>query len=120
MNAASGDRLTESVTNQLKLFTAKDYDALFAGLSKASEAYEVARDENGRKVVPSAPGTNAPRTREVTHRTPVCTWLDRTNYASGEPHAVATLRVPPRSQDQSETSELGPAFGDAIGDRIGS
>ncbi|CAB1108970.1 unnamed protein product [Ectocarpus sp. CCAP 1310/34] len=50
-NATCGDRLTESVASKLQFLTPKDYSGLFSQLSQAAMAYEVAKDQDGIKVV---------------------------------------------------------------------
>ncbi|CAN0362380.1 unnamed protein product, partial [Ectocarpus sp. 13 AM-2016] len=50
-NATCGDRLTESVASKLQFLTPKDYSGLFSELSQAATAYEVAKDQEGIKVV---------------------------------------------------------------------
>ncbi|CAM9356030.1 unnamed protein product [Ectocarpus sp. 4 AP-2014] len=50
-NATCGDRLTESVASKLQFLTPKDYSGLFSELSQAATAYEVAKDQDGTKVV---------------------------------------------------------------------
>ncbi|CAM9656938.1 unnamed protein product, partial [Pylaiella littoralis] len=50
-NATCGDRLTEGVASKLHFFTSKQYSALFSDLREAATAYEVAKDQDGAKVV---------------------------------------------------------------------